>query len=239
LSSPQTEPRWTRWLEWAILIAIVALAAFLRYWRLEEVPPGFNSDEAVGAMGGLTTLREGLRYSYEGQGGGGALGFYFVAASFYLFGPSIAAARGIAAWAGVVSVFANYWAVQELFRLEGFTRARILAGLSTLGLALSFWHIQASRVVFAGIGVPFLMLPSVYFLWLGLNQTPLPSQGRGWGGGGPPAVAFCRQWHLPGGIDVHLSIRHLRPPVLRCLLHRPVADRQILAKIIQWFIFED
>jgi hypothetical protein len=179
LSSPQTEPRWTRWLEWAILVAFVALAAFLRYWRLEEVPPGFNSDEAVGAMGGLTTLREGLRYSYEGQGGGGALGFYFVAASFYLFGPSIAAARGIAAWAGVVSVFANYWAVRELFRLEGFTRARILAGLSTLGLALSLWHIQASRVVFAGIGVPFLMLPSVYFLWLGLNQPPLPSQGRG------------------------------------------------------------
>ncbi|GIK42731.1 MAG: hypothetical protein BroJett011_65640 [Chloroflexota bacterium] len=183
MSSPQTELRWTRWLEWAILIAIVALAAFLRYWRLEEVPPGFNSDEAVGAMGGLTTLREGLRYSYEGQGGGGALGFYFVAASFYLFGPSIAAARGIAAWAGVVSVFANYWAVREVFRLEGLTRARILAGLSTLGLALSLWHMQASRVVFAGIGVPFLMLPSVYFLWLGLNQTPLPSQGRGWGRG--------------------------------------------------------
>lgn len=183
MSSSQTEPRWTHWLEWTVLIALVALAAFLRYWRLEEVPPGFNSDEAVGAMGGLTTLREGLRYSYEGQGGGGALGFYFVAASFYLFGPSIAAARGIAAWAGVVSVFANYWAVREVFRLEGLTRARILAGLATLGLALSLWHIQASRVVFAGIGVPFLMLPSVYFLWVGLNKAPLSLRGRGWGWG--------------------------------------------------------
>jgi 4-amino-4-deoxy-L-arabinose transferase-like glycosyltransferase len=170
LSGKQSEPRWLPWVEWVALIAMVALATFLRYWRLGDVPPGFNSDEAVGAMGGLTTLREGLRYSYEGQGGGGALGFYFVAASFYLFGPSIAAARGIAAWAGVVSVFANYWAVRELFRLEGLNRARVLAGLSTLGLAASFWHIQASRVVFAGIGVPFLMLPSVYFLWLGLNQ---------------------------------------------------------------------
>ncbi|MBI1878215.1 MAG: hypothetical protein HYR94_08320 [Chloroflexi bacterium] len=168
--SKPSEPHWVLWLEWAVLIAIVALATFLRYWRLGEVPPGFNSDEAVGAMGGLTILREGLRYSYEGQGGGGALGFYFVAASFYLFGPSIAAARGLAAWAGVVSVLANYWAVREVFRLEGLTRARILAGLSTLGLAASFWHIQASRVVFAGIGVPFLMLPSVYFLWLGLNH---------------------------------------------------------------------
>ena len=105
----------------------------LRYWRIEEVPPGFNSDEAVGAMGALTTLREGLKYSYEGQGGAGSLGFYFAAASFYLFGPSIAAIRGLAAWAGVVSVFANYWAIRELFRTGGLNRARWIACLSTLG----------------------------------------------------------------------------------------------------------
>ncbi|MEW5956743.1 MAG: hypothetical protein AB1801_03395 [Chloroflexota bacterium] len=167
----QTEPNWILWLEWAALIAILALATYLRYWRIEEVPPGFNSDEAVGAMGALTTLREGLKYSYEGQGGGGALGFYFAAAAFYLFGPSIATMRGLAAWAGLVGIFANYWAVRELFRLHGLNQARWLAGLSTLGLAVSLWHLSASRIAFAGIGVPFLMLPSVYFLWLGLNRT--------------------------------------------------------------------
>ena len=104
----QPEPKWIIWLEWVALIAIIALATYLRYWRIEEVPPGFNSDEAVGAMGALTTLREGFQYSYEGQGGGGALGFYFAAAAFYLFGPSIAAIRGLAAWAGLVGIFANY-----------------------------------------------------------------------------------------------------------------------------------
>jgi 4-amino-4-deoxy-L-arabinose transferase-like glycosyltransferase len=165
-----TEPKWLLAVEWAALLALVALATYLRYWRIEEVPPGFNSDEAVGAMGALTTLREGFKYSYEGQGGGGALGFYFAAASFYLFGPSIAAIRGLAAWAGVVSIFANYWAVRELFRSTGLNRARWIAGLATLGLAVSLWHISASRVVFAGIGVPFLLLPSIYFLWRGLNS---------------------------------------------------------------------
>lgn len=158
------------WLEWTILIAIVALATFLRYWRIEEVPPGFNSDEAVGAMGALTTLREGLKYAYEGQGGAGALGFYFAATAFYLFGPSIATMRGLVAWAGAVSIFANYWAVREVFRIHKLNQARWLAGLSTLGMAVSLWHLSTSRVVFAGIGVPFLMLPSVYFLWLGLNK---------------------------------------------------------------------
>jgi predicted membrane-bound mannosyltransferase len=170
LASNQSEPRWVLWLEWGIVIGIIALATFLRYWRLEEVPPGFNSDEAVGAMGALTSLREGLRYSYEGQGGGGALGFYFATAAFYLFGPSIATIRGLVAWAGVVSIFANYWAVREAFRNHGLKQARWLAGLSTLGLTVSLWHLGASRVVFAAIGVPFLMLPSVYFLWWGLNR---------------------------------------------------------------------
>ena len=171
MPSNEAEPRRVTWLEWTALLAIVILAAYLRYWRIEEVPPGFNSDEAVGAMGALTTLREGVRYSYEGQGGAGALGFYFAAAAFYLFGPSIASIRGLAAWAGVVSIFANYWAVREIFRQgEGLPRARWLAGLSSLGLAVSLWHISTSRIAFAAIGVPFLMLPSVYFLWLGLNN---------------------------------------------------------------------
>ena len=62
-STNQTEPKWILWLEWIVLIAILALATYLRYWRIEEVPPGFNSDEAVGAMGALTTLREGFKYS--------------------------------------------------------------------------------------------------------------------------------------------------------------------------------
>jgi len=176
LKTKQTEPKWILWLEWIVLILIIALAGFLRYWRIEEVPPGFNSDEAVGAMGALKTLREGIQYSYEGQGGGGALGFYFAAAAFYLFGPSIATIRGLAAWAGLVGIFANYWAIREIFRGADDVyknAARWIAGLATLGLALSFWHIRASRIAFAGIGVPFLMLPSVYFLWLGLNSASL------------------------------------------------------------------
>jgi hypothetical protein len=175
LYTTQSEPKWIIWLEWVALIAMIALATFLRYWRIGEVPPGFNSDEAVGAMGALTTLRKGLQYSYEGQGGGGALGFYFAAAAFYLFGPSIASIRGLAAWAGVVGIFANYWVVRELFRgptadVAGLNRARWIAALSTLGLAVSVWHLSVSRIAFAAIGVPFLMLPSVYFLWLGLNK---------------------------------------------------------------------
>ncbi len=167
----KAEAKWILAVEWLAVIAIIILATYLRYWRIEEVPPGFNSDEAVGAIGALTTLREGIQYSYEGQGGGGALGFYFATVAFYLFGPSIASIRGLAAWAGVVSIFVNYWAIREVFRISGLKRARWIAFLSTLGLSVSLWHVSASRIAFAGIGVPFLMLPSVYFLWYGLNKS--------------------------------------------------------------------
>ncbi len=177
-SKKQTEPKWVLWIEWTIFIAIMVLATYLRYWRIGEVPPGFNSDEAVGAVGALKTLREGISYSYEGQGGGGVLGFYFAAAAFYLFGPSIATIRGLAAWAGLVGIFAHYWAVREMFRGSveqetqvSLNRARLISALSTLGLAVSVWHLQASRVAFAGIGVPFLLMPSIYLLWRGLNRS--------------------------------------------------------------------
>ncbi len=165
-------PRTTRslWLELLLIATLTALAAFLRYYQIEQVPPGFNSDEAVGAVGALETLRHGLRLYYAGQGGGGALGFYVAAISFALFGPGVATIRGTAAFAGTVSVLVTYFATREMFRsTTGPGRARLLAALAALGLATSLWHTQSSRVAFAAIGVPFLQVPGNYFLWRGLN----------------------------------------------------------------------
>jgi hypothetical protein len=222
LTKNQAEPGRLLRLEWAVVLALVALATYLRYWRITEVPPGFNSDEAVGALGALTTLRQGLQYSYEGQGGGGALGFYFATVAFYLFGPSIATIRGLAAWAGVMSIFANYWAVREMFRGHGLNQARWLASLSTLGLAVSLWHLSASRIAFAGIGVPFLMLPSVYFLWLGLNQNrrwPFVVSGVFLGGlmyiylSGVFAPPFFASFFIAQWLVVKLSITDYQLPI--------------------------
>jgi hypothetical protein len=179
MNSPQLTPtaearprngRLTFWLELSLVVALSAVAIFLRYYRIDQVPPGFNSDEAVGAVGALETLRSGMKLYYAGQGGGGALGFYVAALAFALFGPSVATIRGTAAFAGVVSVIATYFATREMFRPSvGPGRARLLAGVATLGLATSLWHTMASRVAFGAIGVPFLQMPSIYFLWRGLN----------------------------------------------------------------------
>lgn len=165
------------WLELIVVVAITVIAVFLRFHRIEQVPPGFNSDEAVGAVGALETLRSGPQLYYSGQGGGGSLGFYIAAISFAVFGPSVGAIRGAAAFAGVVGVVATYFATREMFRFgrreakenAGLFQARILAFLAALGLATSLWHTQSSRVAFAAVGVPFLQVPGNYFLWRGLN----------------------------------------------------------------------
>ena len=172
--------------EIAAVAIIAAIAIFLRFYQIEQVPPGFNSDEAVGAVGAVETLRSGLKLYYAGQGGGGALGFYIAAIAFALFGPGVATIRGTAAFAGVVSVVVTYLATREMFRIlpasgqapfapgqpgsqESLNRARLLAALAALALATSLWHTQSSRVAFAAIGVPFLQVPGNYFLWRGLN----------------------------------------------------------------------
>jgi hypothetical protein len=159
------------------LLVTVALAVVLRYYRIGEVPPGLNSDEAVGGVGALETLRHGPQLYYSGQGGASSLGFYIAAISFALFGPSVAALRGTAAFAGLVGVVATYFATREMFRASsradepilGLSRAQFIALLATLGLATSLWHTTSSRVAFAAVGVPFLQVPANYFLWRGLN----------------------------------------------------------------------
>lgn len=167
------------WWEVVALLIITAFAAFLRYYKIDEIPPGFNSDEAVGAVGAMETLRSGIRLYYEGQGGGGALGFYIVALAFALFGPSIATIRGTAAFAGMVSILATYFFVREAFRAQdrrvgwshdGSASVPLLALIATLGMATSGWHFQSSRVAFAAIGVPFLQVPAFFFLWRGINS---------------------------------------------------------------------
>lgn len=156
--------------ETILFIAILLLAAGLRFIGLEQVPPGFNSDEAVGAVGALTTLERGPQLFYDGQGGGGSLGFWLLALSYALFGPSVAATRGTAAAAGLVAVAGLYFLAREMFRPAlGERWARWLALAAMLLLATSPWHITTSRMAFAGVLVPMLQVPGAFFLWRGLR----------------------------------------------------------------------
>jgi 4-amino-4-deoxy-L-arabinose transferase-like glycosyltransferase len=122
------------------LLAILLLAFFLRFWRLDSLPPGLNHDEAYNGLDALAILdretfpiyHEGwelyeqqvheqgpvyqtkLPVFLEGNFGREPLLAYLMAGSVLLFGVTPLALRLVVALAGVLSVLATYGAAYEL-----------------------------------------------------------------------------------------------------------------------------
>ena len=122
------------------LITIVLLAFFLRFWRLESLPPGLNHDEAYNGLDALALIgRETFPIFHEGweiyeqevheagpvyqsttpvflEGNFGREPFvaYLMAASIFLFGATPLALRLVIALAGTLAVLATYGAAYEL-----------------------------------------------------------------------------------------------------------------------------
>ncbi|UCG23675.1 MAG: hypothetical protein JSW55_16270 [Chloroflexota bacterium] len=122
------------------LLAILALAFFLRFWRLDSLPPGLNHDEAYNGLDALAILdrdtfpifhegwelyqqevhEQGPVYQttwpvfLEGNFGREPLLAYLAAGSILLFGATPIALRSVAALVGVLAVLATYGAAFEL-----------------------------------------------------------------------------------------------------------------------------
>ena len=84
---------WWHILKWAIPLLIIALGAFLRLYRLAEVPPAFNFDEAAHAIDALDIL-SGHHFMFSPKLQGVESFFmYCTAGAFFLLGPSPLAQR--------------------------------------------------------------------------------------------------------------------------------------------------
>lgn len=150
-----------------LLIGIVILAAALRLYRLTQVPPGVNRDEAsigVTAYSLMTTGRDEygrfLPLSFESFGDWKLPLYIYTTIPFVkIFGLSELAVRLPSALAGVASVAAIYFLAYALFVSEP------IALLAALSLALMPWHIHISRVESEAIvAVLFTILGSISFL---------------------------------------------------------------------------
>jgi hypothetical protein len=156
-------------LRWGIPLLIVALGAFLRLYRLGEVPPAFNFDEAAHAVDALDIL-SGHHFMFSPKLQGVESFFmYFTAGAFFLLGPSPLAQRLVSALIGIATVGVTYLMVREIFHEEGERRRTWLAALTALGLATSFWHVNYSRIGLEVSMTPFFAALSFYFLWRGLR----------------------------------------------------------------------
>lgn len=139
-----------------LLILIIILAAFLRLWKLGQVPISLFSDELDVGYQAYSILKTGRDYS------GNILPLHFESVAEYrtplyiyasvptvaIFGITPYGVRLPAAIFGILGIFAIYSLSNELF--DGTLRkAKLKFGLfPALFLAISPWHIQYSRAAF-------------------------------------------------------------------------------------------
>ena len=71
---------------WVIVLAILLIAAFFRFYRLNEIPPGFNNDEAFNTLDVLNLLKGRFSIFFPANTGREPLWFYLNVASVALFG---------------------------------------------------------------------------------------------------------------------------------------------------------
>lgn len=153
---PQSDVNWCLYARWAVFAVIMVAAAYMRLWRLDEVPSAMFRDEAEKALNGWFLL----------NGGVDAAGrpwpifikvFGVTTSAIYQYAtiPFLAVgglnewtARLPAACVGIATV-ALTWALVR--RLWGWQAAAWAAGL----LAVSSWHVPLSRWAQQGIFLPF------------------------------------------------------------------------------------
>lgn len=144
------------------LLIVLAVGVFLRLWRLGDVAAGCIGAECEAALrlaepsSALMLLTQTSLYEA-------------VAHTLYrITGDALHSLRLAGALIGILTLPAFYWAARALDRAGG-------AALATMLLALSPWHIWASRTPDPSIAVPFLIA-----LLLGTGLRALASVDRRW-----------------------------------------------------------
>jgi 4-amino-4-deoxy-L-arabinose transferase-like glycosyltransferase len=152
------------------LAVVMLVAAFLRTYRLTELPSGLHGDEAITGLEGLRILREGPIGPYSPLALGQPAGpLYLTALAVALFGNTILAVRIVPAFLGIATVPALYLVARRSFGSPvGLLSAALLA---TMG-----WHIH-----FAHIGFPVEAWPLMGILVAGaLAEALREGQERWW-----------------------------------------------------------
>lgn len=145
-----------------LLCAITLVGAFLRFYKLGEIPAGLHRDEAFLGYNAYSILKTGrdmsgnflplhlksFIYSPAGYS-------YFSIPAIGVFGLHPLSIRFASALFGSLTILVLFFLVQLLFRSSK------LSALSSLLLALSPWHINLSRVATENIVVTFFLLLGV------------------------------------------------------------------------------
>ncbi|MCL4489737.1 MAG: glycosyltransferase family 39 protein [Chloroflexi bacterium] len=148
---------------WVALVIILLIGVWLRVSDLTRIPPGLYHDEAFSGLDAWAIVRgAGLAIFFEGNGGREPLFVYLHALSLLLFGPTTFALRLPAAFVGILTLPVLFVLVRRLAPRKNSVGVALLA---TAALAVSYWHLNFSRVGWRTITLPLFACLAFYFFW--------------------------------------------------------------------------
>jgi len=149
-----------------LLVLILVIAGFFRLWHLNSIPPGVYPDEAINGNDAVQALVAGdYKLFYPENNGREGLFINLIALCFNFAGIHIWSLKLVSVIAGILTVLGLYLLTKELFK------SSTLALLSSWFLAISFWHINFSRIAFRAILVPLFLVWSFYWLYKAINKN--------------------------------------------------------------------
>ena len=159
--------------EKVILAAILVLGVFLRFYRLDDIPPGFQFDQAFYVFDAIFLLRGDFFIFFRDPGRSEPL-FQYLLMPFVAFfggdtplGPKVTA--GII---GVLTIFLIYGVTRALFTSSPVERGRTEVGvLAAFFAAISFWHVFYCRY---GERIPltlFFATLAFWFFWRAITVS--------------------------------------------------------------------
>lgn len=155
---PRPQPRRLLLLELLGVAGLLALAAFLRIYRLQEMPPGIFVDETNAALDALHIL-EGRADSpfTTGWFETPTLYAFYLVGLFKLLGASFLALKAASLLPAILTVAALYPLARLLFGIP-------TAFAATFLLAISRWHITMSRWGWNEVAPLLFMILALFFL---------------------------------------------------------------------------
>ncbi len=176
-ASAGVRARFRRW-EVLLLFLVVVLAAVLRFYRLDQFPPGLHYDEAYNGFSARQVLETGhLQIFFPDNMGEEPLHIHLVAAALVVLGQAPWVIRLVSALCGVLTVVFAWWLGREMSALDRDGQhgpAGWWLGLGTaLVLAILYWHLSLSRMGMEPITVPLLAVLAFALLCRALNTGRL------------------------------------------------------------------
>ncbi|MBV8084001.1 MAG: glycosyltransferase family 39 protein [Chloroflexi bacterium] len=161
-------PAWL--LETAAVVVILAGALALRLWRLGELPPGIDLDQARSGMEAVRVLAGQHPMMFTTYDPREPAFLYSLALAIAWFGRTVYAVQMAGLWWGILGVALTYPVARQWF-------GRKVALLATAGMAVSLWDLIASRWDGKDTSMVPALLLFLFFFWRALDEGSLVNFG--------------------------------------------------------------